>query len=80
MLDVTNGILYIAIAVVDPRKPETIVVTVLQDAAGMQLWARVALLAGDAAPWAEVWATVLACLICRQQLVLALPLGFLSKC
>ena len=34
VLDLTNGILYIAIAVVDPSKPETIVVTVLQDAAG----------------------------------------------
>jgi hypothetical protein len=39
VLDVTNGILYIAIAVVDPSKPETIVVTVLQDATGMEVWA-----------------------------------------
>ena len=36
MLDVTNGVLYIAVSVTDPSKPQTIVVTVLQDALGMQ--------------------------------------------
>ena len=35
VLDVTHGILYLVVAVTDPHKPQTIVITVLQDAAGM---------------------------------------------
>ena len=44
VLDVTNGILYIAVSVPNPRKAQTTVVTVLQDATGVQL---------DPAPCAE---------------------------
>ena len=36
VLDVTNGVLYIAVSVPDPRKGQTTVVTVLQDATGMK--------------------------------------------
>ncbi len=36
MLDVTNGVLYIAVSVPNPRKGQTTVVTVLQDAAGLK--------------------------------------------
>ena len=35
VLDVNNGILYLAVSVPDPRKGQTTVVTVLQDAAGV---------------------------------------------
>ena len=37
VLDVSNGVLYLAVSVPDPREGQTTVVTVLQDAAGEQL-------------------------------------------